>query len=121
MRNSPIKSIKNPDKIKNYWIKEKKSVILLTLFGILYDVGMVARPIYQGKLIDALIAKVNFNNLIKLSLADHILAHYYLCFCTKNGYDVDNSIAFIKMSGLYYKNIEEKDLIKIYPKIIEAR
>ena len=68
MRNSPIKSIKNPDKIKNYWIKEKKSVILLTLFGILYDVGMVARPIYQGKLIDALIAKVNFNNLIKLSL-----------------------------------------------------
>ena len=68
MRNSPIKSIRNPDKIKNYWIKEKKSVILLTLFGILYDVGMVARPIYQGKLIDALIAKVNFNNLIKLSL-----------------------------------------------------
>lgn len=68
MRNSPIKTIKNPDKIKNYWIKEKKSVILLTLFGILYDVGMVARPIYQGKLIDALIAKVNFNNLIKLSL-----------------------------------------------------
>lgn len=68
MRNSPIKAIKNPDKIKNYWIKEKKSVILLTLFGILYDVGMVARPIYQGKLIDALIAKVNFNNLIKLSL-----------------------------------------------------
>lgn len=68
MRNSPIKVIKNPDKIKNYWIKEKKSVILLTLFGILYDVGMVARPIYQGKLIDALIAKVNFNNLIKLSL-----------------------------------------------------
>ena len=68
MRNSPIKAIKNPDKIKNYWIKEKKSVILLTLFGILSDVGMVARPIYQGKLIDALIAKVNFNNLIKLSL-----------------------------------------------------
>ena len=68
MRNSPIKAIKNPGKIKNYWIKEKKSVILLTLFGILYDVGMVARPIYQGKLIDALIAKVNFNNLIKLSL-----------------------------------------------------
>ena len=68
MRNSPIKAIKNPDKIKNYWIKEKKSVILLTLFLILYDVGIVARPIYQGKLIDALIAKVNFNNLIKLSL-----------------------------------------------------
>ncbi len=68
MKKSPIEPIKNPDKIQNYWIKERKSVILLTIFGILYNVGMVVRPIYQGKLIDALIANVNFNNLVKLSL-----------------------------------------------------
>lgn len=68
MKKSAIESIKNPDKIKNYWIKEKKTVILLTIFGILYNVGMVARPIYQGKLIDALIGKVSFVNLIKLAL-----------------------------------------------------
>ncbi len=60
MNKSSIESIKNPDKIKNYWIKEKKTVILLAIFGILYNVGMVARPIYQGKLIDALIGKVSF-------------------------------------------------------------
>lgn len=68
MKKKTIEPIKNPHKIKNYWIKEKKSVILLTLFGILYNVGMIARPIYQGKLIDALIGKVSFHNLIKLSL-----------------------------------------------------
>ena len=68
MKKSSIESIKNPDKIKNYWIKEKKTVILLTIFGILYNVGMVARPIYQGKLIDALIGKISFYNLIKLAL-----------------------------------------------------
>ena len=68
MKRRSILSIENPDKIKNYWLKEKKTVILLTIFGVLYNVGMVARPIYQGKLIDALIAKISFNNLIKLAL-----------------------------------------------------
>ncbi|WP_018590630.1 ABC transporter ATP-binding protein [Terrisporobacter glycolicus] len=68
MKKRLTQSIKNPDKIKNYWLKEKKTVILLTVFGVLYNVGMVARPIYQGKLIDALIAKISFNNLINLAL-----------------------------------------------------
>lgn len=68
MKKRLTQSIRNPDKIKNYWFKEKKTVILLTIFGILYNVGMVARPIYQGKLIDALIAKISFNNLIYLAL-----------------------------------------------------
>ncbi|WP_297131116.1 ABC transporter ATP-binding protein [Terrisporobacter sp.] len=68
MRKSPISPMKNPDKIKNYWIKERKTVALLTIFGILYNVGMIARPIYQGKLIDALIEKQNLYRLSKLSL-----------------------------------------------------
>lgn len=68
MRKSLISPIKNPDKIKNYWIKERKTVVLLSLFGILYNVGMIARPIYQGKLIDALVEKQNLYSLSKLSL-----------------------------------------------------
>lgn len=68
MRKSPISPMKNPDKIKNYWLKERKTVVLLTIFGILYNVGMIARPIYQGKLIDALIEKQNLYRLSKLSL-----------------------------------------------------
>ena len=68
MKKSLIEPLKEPDRIKNYWIKEKKSVALLTVFGILYNVGMIARPIYQGKLIDALIDKENIYNLLRLSL-----------------------------------------------------
>ena len=68
MKSSLTKPMKNPDKIRNYWIREKKTVILLTIFGILYNVGMVARPIFQGELIDALIAKVSIIDLIKLAL-----------------------------------------------------
>ena len=67
MKKSPIEPIKNPDKIKNYWLKEIKIVILLSIFGILYNVGMVIRPIYQGKLIDALLYKMNFQKLLELS------------------------------------------------------
>lgn len=68
MEKSSIEPLKKPYKIKNYWIKEKKSITLLTVFGILYNVGMIARPIYQGKLIDALIYKENIYNLLQLSL-----------------------------------------------------
>ena len=66
MIESSTRSIENPNQIKSYWLKEKRTVILLTLFGILYNMGMVARPIYQGKLIDALISKINFYDLLKL-------------------------------------------------------
>lgn len=68
MKKSSIELVNNPKQIKNYWIKEKKIVILLTIFGVLYNVGMVARPIYQGKLIDALIERLSFYNLVKLAL-----------------------------------------------------
>lgn len=68
MKKSQIEYIKNPHKIKNYWLKEKGTVILIIIFGILYNVGMIARPIYQGKLIDALIEEISFYKLIKLAL-----------------------------------------------------
>lgn len=67
MEKISIKPLQKPYKIKNYWIKEKKSIALLTIFGVLYNVGMIARPIYQGKLIDALIYKENIYNLLQLS------------------------------------------------------
>lgn len=68
MKKSSISPMKNPDKIKNYWVKERKVVVLLTIFGILYNVGMITRPIYQGKLIDALIEKQNLYSICKLSI-----------------------------------------------------
>ncbi len=58
----------NPQNIKNYWLHEKKIIILITITGIIYNTSMVARPIYEGKLIDALVNKVDFYELVKLTI-----------------------------------------------------
>lgn len=73
MNKKAIEPIKNPDKIKNYWLEDKNTVILLSIFGILYNVGMIARPIYQGKLIDALVNKISFYDLINLAIMSVII------------------------------------------------
>ncbi|MEG0857545.1 MAG: ABC transporter ATP-binding protein [Terrisporobacter sp.] len=67
MKMNLVKPMKSPNKIINYWKKEKLIILLLSIFGILYNVGMVIRPIYQGKLIDALVKKDNLYNLLKLA------------------------------------------------------
>lgn len=115
MKKSPIKPIKNPDKIKNYWLKERKTVILLTIFGILYNVGMVARPIYQGKLIDALIDKVSFFSLVKLSLTFILIISMVQCFRYFKRYYVRQfaNRTTATMRFMLYNNIlhkKEKDL-----------
>jgi ABC-type multidrug transport system fused ATPase/permease subunit len=48
-----IEPIKEPDKIINYWKKEKFTVACIVIFGFAYNILMVFGPIYQGKLIDS--------------------------------------------------------------------
>ena len=115
MKSSLTKPMKNPDKIRNYWIREKKTVILLTIFGILYNVGMVARPIFQGELIDALIAKVSIIDLIKLALTFIIIISSVQLFRYFKRYYVRQfaNKTTATMRFMLYNNIvhkEEKEL-----------
>ncbi|MDD2494949.1 MAG: ABC transporter ATP-binding protein [Tissierellia bacterium] len=61
-----IKPMKDPDKIINYWKKEKFVVACIVLFGLGYNILMVLGPIYQGKLIDSLVNK-DFNSILLIS------------------------------------------------------
>lgn len=55
-----IQPIKEPNKIINYWKKEKFVVVCIIIFGLAYNISMVLGPIYQGHLIDSI---VNGDNL----------------------------------------------------------
>lgn len=46
--------MKEPWKLFNYWKREAMCICLVTISGILYNVGMLAGPIFQGKMLDAL-------------------------------------------------------------------
>lgn len=59
------KPMKEPNKIINYWLKEKLIVAWIIIFGLVYNISIVLGPIYQGKLIDSI---VNGNSLYSVSL-----------------------------------------------------
>lgn len=64
-----IKPIKEPDKIINYWKKEKLLVACIIFFGISFNTAIVLGPIYQGKLLDSLVNNSALSNVISLAFA----------------------------------------------------
>lgn len=50
-----IEPMKQPDKIINYWKKEKFTVTCIVLFGLTFNSASVLGPIYQGRLIDSIV------------------------------------------------------------------
>ncbi|MDD3227632.1 MAG: ABC transporter ATP-binding protein [Oscillospiraceae bacterium] len=52
--NSSIKPISQPDRILSYFKIERWSLTLVTISGILYNVGMIAGPYFEGRLAQCL-------------------------------------------------------------------
>lgn len=59
-----IETIKQPDKIINYWKKEKFVVTCIVIFGLSYNIMLVLGPIYQGKLIDSIAYKNSLSFIV---------------------------------------------------------
>lgn len=57
----------------------------------------------------------NLTNLVNLEYRDHVLAHYYLCFCTTGPLQYANELAFICLTGRKKLNNTEKLLISRLP------
>lgn len=63
-----IEPIKEPDKIINYWKKEKFVVYLIIIFGLSFNSATILGPIYQGKLIDSIVSGENLSSVITLAV-----------------------------------------------------
>lgn len=61
----------------------------------------------ENKLLDN-----NNDNCVNLIYSDHILAHYYLCMCTKNKLDEANRSAFFFMLNTSPEDFNEKEFIE---------
>ncbi|HPS55969.1 MAG TPA: ABC transporter ATP-binding protein [Sedimentisphaerales bacterium] len=68
MKKPRIEPLIQPDKIINYWKKEKKAVAFIVIFGLGYNISTVLGPIYQGKLLDALLRGDSFNAIVQLAV-----------------------------------------------------
>lgn len=76
MANLKIEPMKQPDKIINYWKKEKFVVTCIIMFGLSFNISTILGPIYQGKLIDAIVGKESLSSVIKLAVT------FVLIICT---------------------------------------
>lgn len=63
-----IEPMKQPDKIINYWKKEKGVVALIIIFGLTFNGGTILGPIYQGKLIDSILRGDSLSQVIILAV-----------------------------------------------------
>ena len=52
------------------------------------------------------------NNIVNLKYSDHILAHYYLCYCTKDELMKKNYQAFYCMISMAPKNFNLEDFYR---------
>lgn len=62
-----VEPMKYPDKIINYWKKEKFVVACIVIFGLSFNISTVLGPIYQGKLIDSIVRGDSLYSVIKLA------------------------------------------------------
>ncbi|MDD4802574.1 MAG: ABC transporter ATP-binding protein [Syntrophomonas sp.] len=63
-----IEPIKQPDRIINYWKREKFVVFCIIIFGLSFNISMILSPIYQGKLIDSLVGGESLYTVVKIAL-----------------------------------------------------
>lgn len=61
-----IEPMKNPDKIINYWKKEKLIVVCIVITGLVFNSASILGPIFQGKLIDSIIGGVSLPTVVMI-------------------------------------------------------
>ncbi|WP_139904029.1 ABC transporter ATP-binding protein [Clostridium thermarum] len=63
-----IEPMKQPDKIINYWKKEKFVAACIIIFGIASNITIILGPIYQGKLIDTIAQGASLFSVVLLAV-----------------------------------------------------
>lgn len=109
-----IEPIKHPDKIINYWKKEKLVVTFIILFGLSFNIGMILGPIYQGKLIDAMAQEQPFSAItllavtfVLLILAVQILRYYKRFYIRRFANSTSATMRFMIYNTILHKSTKE--------------
>ncbi len=72
MRKQTIKRIEHPDRILSYFKAERGLLTLVTVTGLFYNAGMIAGPIFEGKLaqclLDIMQGKAAFSDMLRLAI-----------------------------------------------------
>ncbi len=106
-----MKPIKDPAHLVNYWLREKKAVAIIVISGLLYNIGLLIGPVWQGKLIDAIADKEALKGVISLAvlfvliIAGVQIARYFKRFYVRRFANRTNAV----MRFMIYNNIIHKN------------
>ncbi len=118
-----IGKIDKPNKIKSIFKKEWITLLLITAFGILYNIGMLANPFFEGKLVDlienkkyvddfSVVYRIVFIFVLSIFLTQFVrgLKRY---FVRKFAFDVSTSMRLIVYNNILHMSEKELSTIKI--------
>lgn len=115
-----IETIKEPNKIMNYWKKEKLVVTYIVIFGMLSNITIILGPVYQGRLIDSIAQKNSLKSITMIAIiyvtfiASTQVFRYFKRFYIRRFANVTNStMRLIIYNNIIYKSIYEINNEKI--------
>lgn len=63
-----IEPMKQPDRLMNYWKKEKRIVVYIILFGLSFNISIVFGPVFQGQLIDSIASGKSLASILTVAV-----------------------------------------------------
>jgi ABC-type bacteriocin/lantibiotic exporter with double-glycine peptidase domain len=111
-----ISPIEQPDRIINYWKKEKLVVALIVLFGLSFNISLILGPIYQGRLIDSIVTGSSLTRVIKLAVtfialigAIQLLRYFKRFYIRRFANSTSAAMMLIIYNNIMHKSICELD------------
>lgn len=108
--------MKQPNKIINYWKKEKFIVACIIIFGLSFNSATVLGPIYQGKLIDAIVSGSDLSSVVKLVItfvsiigAIQILRYFKRFYIRRFANRTSSTMRLMIYNNIIHKSTSELD------------
>lgn len=111
-----IEPIKQPNKIINYWKKEKLVVAYIVLFGLTFNSGTILGPIYQGKLIDSILHGDNLSAVVTLAVTFvaligliQLMRYFKRFYIRRFANSTSATMRLMIYNNIMHKSLEELD------------
>lgn len=111
-----IEPMKGPNRIINYWKKEKFVVVCIVLFGLTFNISAILGPIYQGKLIDSIAegkslpsVEIVAGTFIGFILMIQILRYFKRFYIRRFANNTSATMRLMIYNNIMHKTISELD------------
>lgn len=116
MSKMKIEPMKHPDKIINYWKKEKFVVACIIIFGLSYNITIILGPIYQGKLIDSIAYGNSLSFVVMIAITytlligtNQLLRYFKRFYIRRFANSTSATMRLMIYNNIMHKSISELD------------